>query len=156
MVAHSSCSQITNHWYRCCIQPLKGTHYVKFAADIVLRSLWAQFTGTDNAAHAPPLTRQLLLSSNSTIDLDAIAHSQVMDLDIDQLRRDSSYNLAAAPIITSQNTILCDISQGSPTPMVPAAHRYSTVLVLHNLGHSGLAASVKLVTEKFESTLGVT
>lgn len=72
-----------------------------------------------------------------------------MDPDIDKLRRDSLLDLAVAPITVSQNTVPYDVSQDRPTPVVRAAHRYTTFTALHILTRPGVAASVRPVTQSF-------
>lgn len=80
---------------------------------------------------------QCRLSPTPTIDLEAIAHVQVMDPDIDQILQDGSLNLAVLPISTSQNTILRDVSQGRSRSVVPAADEYTKFLALPNVAYPG-------------------
>ena len=45
--------------------------------------------------------------------------------------------------------LLCDISTGSPRPIVPHDFRRSVFNTVHSLAHSGVKATVKLISEKF-------
>ena len=45
--------------------------------------------------------------------------------------------------------LLCDISTGSPRPIVPPDFKRSVFNTVHSLAHSGVKATVKLISEKF-------
>ncbi|XP_029644577.1 uncharacterized protein LOC115218783 [Octopus sinensis] len=49
----------------------------------------------------------------------------------------------------TEGSILCDVSTGSPRPLVPEKHQRSVFDALHSLSHPGISATVKLVTARF-------
>ena len=83
------------------------------------------------------------------IDLEAMATAQQADPDVERLCQRSSLQLEPVQLSTSERTIICDISQGRPRPLVPPCMRHQVFLSLHNLSHPGIRASVKLITERF-------
>ena len=89
------------------------------------------------------------LRLHDSIDFDAIAHAQEDDEEIASLSDDDSITLQRVPIPTSDNTILCDMSTGTPRPYIPASFRKSVFSALHNLSHPGIRATQKLCTERF-------
>ncbi|CAH8456700.1 unnamed protein product [Dicrocoelium dendriticum] len=93
--------------------------------------------------------QQISLSPGTNIDLAAMAAAQQADPDIDKLRRNTSLKLREVPLASSEGTILCDVSQTSPRPVVPTSMRRLVFNALHNLSHPGIRASQKLVTERF-------
>lgn len=97
--------------------------------------------GVDALSHM----HQVHLSSTPSMDHDAMVQAQVMDPQIDQIRQDSLLNLRVLPT----TTILCDVSQRHPKPMVQAAQPHSIFLELLNLVHPCVASSGKLETEHF-------
>lgn len=54
--------------------------------------------------------------------------------------------LGAVPLPHSTGTILCDVCTCSPRPFVPQAFRRKVFDHLHNLSHSGIRATQRLVT----------
>ena len=98
---------------------------------------------------ADALSRLHNISSDSTVDLQALAASQVEDPDRPKLERSTSLRLIHAPLPSSDGTILCDISLGRLRPVVPPAFRRQVFDSLHGLSHPGIKASVKLVTDRY-------
>ena len=45
--------------------------------------------------------------------------------------------------------LVCDVSTGSPRPIVPPDFRRTVFDVVHNLSHPGVKAAVKMVSDKF-------
>ena len=89
------------------------------------------------------------LHHSSSIDFDAIAHAQEDDEEIAGLSDDDSITLKRMPISSSDKTILCDVSTGTPRPYIPLSFRKSVFSALHNLSHPGIRATQKLCTERF-------
>lgn len=92
---------------------------------------------------ADVLTRLTVSSiiSHAVIDLNVIVRDQLtlktLALSSDKC---SSCKSAYLPLLSSERTILCDNSTGTPRPFVSDSHRGSIFLI---------AASVKLVTDRF-------
>jgi len=79
-------------------------------------------SGTDNPV-ADALSRvgvNTLSSQTPVVDFKAMAAAQQEDPDIQKFRTNgSSLTLQPMPIPTSDVTILCDVSTGTPCPYVP-------------------------------------
>ena len=45
--------------------------------------------------------------------------------------------------------LLCDVSTGSPRPIVPTQYRRKVFDVIHSLAHPGRKATQKLISDKF-------
>ena len=87
------------------------------------------------------------ISTPNSIDLTAIAQDQSgldsLDLTSDEY---SCYKYSLLPLPVSKGTILCDTATGIPRPRVPKQHQRSVFDTLHSLLHSGVVASVKLIS----------
>ncbi|CAH8465108.1 unnamed protein product [Dicrocoelium dendriticum] len=105
-------------------------------------------SGVQNSV-ADALSRVSSITSAEGIDLTAMAAAQQTDPELDQLRNSSSLRIRPVPLPTSDGTILCDVSQNSPRPVVPQAFRRTVFDILHSLSHPGIRATVKLVTQRF-------
>ncbi|MES9975560.1 MAG: reverse transcriptase domain-containing protein, partial [Candidatus Thiodiazotropha sp.] len=105
----------------------------------------------DNNPVADALSRVQHLNAvtHNNIDWHELATAQNSDPDIPHLRKWSSLKLEQIPIPNSNNTILCDVSQGSPRPVVPEEFRKRVFDALHGMSHPGIRASVRLVTDRF-------
>ncbi|KAF6770351.1 hypothetical protein AHF37_10670 [Paragonimus kellicotti] len=58
-------------------------------------------------------------------------------------------SIQLVPVTFSERKTSCDTSQGTPPSVVPTSFRCTVFHTLHNLSHSGIRASIKLVTERF-------
>ena len=105
-------------------------------------------SGESNSV-ADALSRVYTLTVPDSIDLSALAAAQSEDPEIDQLRRLSSLNIQPVALPTGQGSILCDVSQGAPRPVVPAPFRRSVFDALHNLSHPGTRATSRLICKRF-------
>ena len=45
--------------------------------------------------------------------------------------------------------LLCDVSTGSPRPLVPSSHRFKVFQAIHELAHPGTKASTRLISSRF-------
>ena len=61
----------------------------------------------------------------------------------------SSPSLSIVSIPFLWSSILCDVSFGSPRPLVPTALRHQLFLALHGLSHPGACASQWLLSSRF-------
>ena len=87
--------------------------------------------------------------SHPMINLPAIAAAQREDAEIERIRHYTSLNVQSIPLPASDESILCDVSRGSPRPLVPALLRRTVFDALHGLSHPGIRASAKLVATRF-------
>ena len=121
----------------------------------------AQFTsvirhvhGSDNIV-ADALSRietnALISGQPPAIDLAAMAKAQLEDPQTRALQSSPSTALKveALPLDSSEDTILCDTSTGTPRPLVPPSWRRIVFDSLHGLSHPGIRATQRLVTARF-------
>ena len=65
------------------------------------------------------------------------------------LLNSSSLQLHPVPVPTSDTTVLCDMSTGTPRPFVPQPFRRAVFDTLHSLSHPGIRARQRLVTARY-------
>nr|VZI36318.1 unnamed protein product [Spirometra erinaceieuropaei] len=106
--------------------------------------------GKENVV-ADALSRIEMVSiTTDAIDFTLMAEAQRSDGELPQYRHeDSSLRLQDVPLPTGTGTITCDLSTGHERPFVPATLRRRVFNALHNLSHSGVRATVKLITDRF-------
>ena len=87
------------------------------------------------------------LHSKYVIDLKEIAAAQETDPDLTQFHTtNSSLELKAMPLPTTDITILCDMSAGVPRPYIPKQFCHSVCDSLHQLSHPSIRATQHLIT----------
>jgi len=80
------------------------------------------------------------------IDYDVLALAQQENgLSLDRLPPSCRAN----PIASSNKTVLCDVSQSAPRPIVPPTLRREVFNSLHSLSHPGVKATIKLIASRF-------
>lgn len=89
-------------------------------------------------------------ASSTTVDFSALAAAQAQDAEIAKLRLDAG-TLKVREVILPSSTvpILCDMSNGSPRPLVPSDFRRAVFDSLHGLSHPGIRATQHLITWRF-------
>nr|CAH8845942.1 unnamed protein product [Trichobilharzia regenti]CAH8864580.1 unnamed protein product [Trichobilharzia regenti] len=105
-------------------------------------------SGSDNAV-ADALSRVCATSVPPTIDLHKMAELQLNDLNLEHLSNKTSLKIERVPLLNSEATILCDMSTGTPRPIVPTSLRRTVFESLHNLSHPGIRATDKLISARF-------
>nr|CAH8872176.1 unnamed protein product [Trichobilharzia regenti] len=105
-------------------------------------------SGADNAV-ADALSRVCATSVPPTIDLHKMAELQLKDLNLEHLSTKTSLKIERVPLLNSETTILCDMSTGTPRPIVPTSLRRTVFESLHNLSHPGIRATDKLISARF-------
>ena len=88
-------------------------------------------------------------SSSPTIDLEAIALAQDNCEFLSVESPHHSLTLHSFSLPHSTNYIICDVSHGTPRPVVPPAFRKVVFDSLHGLSHPGIRATQKLVSARF-------
>ena len=84
------------------------------------------------------------------IDFTEIAAAQKEDTEIKQFQGpNSSLSLKALSIPTSEATLLCDVSTGTPRLYVPPQFRQLIFNSLHSLSHPGVKATQCLITSRY-------
>ncbi|XP_033124853.1 uncharacterized protein LOC117123119 [Anneissia japonica] len=74
---------------------------------------------------------RITISALSTIDYAAMASAQQMDGEL------------------QESTIVCDMTTGHPRPFVPQIMRRTVFNALHSLSHTGVRATLKLVSNRY-------
>ena len=88
------------------------------------------------------------LSSTPSIDYAAMARAQQDDPTLSQPSK-LSLDLRPVPLPTTDGTLLCDMSTGTPRPYVPEPFRRVVFDTLHSLAHPGVRATQRLVTARY-------
>ena len=105
--------------------------------------------GKDNVV-ADCLSRSAINNVTLGIDYTAMAASQVNNEDVQAYRTAiTSMKIVTMPVYPDGPELVCDISTGSPRPVVPLNFRRQVFNVIHNLSHPGKKATQKLISEKF-------
>ena len=121
----------------------------------------AQFTtdirhvsGLNNPV-ADALSRNAVCTLHSahtpSIDLQTLAATQTVDPEIRALQDSTttSLRLTSLPLPASTSTIICDLSTGTPRPLVPAPLCHTVFKALHTLSHPGVKATQQLITQRY-------
>ena len=84
------------------------------------------------------------------IDHTAMAAAKVVSEEI-QSYRTAITNIQSADMSVCQTgaVLLCDVSTGSPRPIVPTQYRQQVFDVIHSLAHPGRKTTQKLISDKF-------
>ena len=91
-----------------------------------------------------------LSPTSPTIDFQALAKAQPSDADLQTSQTsNNSIKFARIPMPMCTDTLLCDISTGTPRPYVPENFRRIVFDSLHSLSHPGVRATQRLVTDRF-------
>ena len=121
----------------------------------------SQFTSTIRHVHGPDnpvadaLSRvemnALITGEPPVVNFAAMAKAQTTDPQIRALQSSPSTSLKveAIPLDSSSDTMLCDVSTGSPRPLVPLQWRRTIFDSLHNLSHPGIRATQRLITTRY-------
>ena len=110
--------------------------------------------GLDNVV-ADALSRiesnALLSGQPPVLDFTAMAKDQKSDRQLHALESSpiSPLVVKPEPLANSTDTILCDISTGTPRPLVPLQWRRTVFDSLHGLSHPGIRATQRLITKRF-------
>ena len=84
------------------------------------------------------------------IDNTDMARAQSASLDVQAYKTAvTSLEIINTKVSDQWHELLCDISTGSPRPIVPPDFRRSVFNTVHSLAHSGVKATLKLISEKF-------
>ena len=102
-------------------------------------------TGKENPV-ADALSRTSVNALHDGIDYDAMASCQ---LEREHLPETTHLRLQHLPFGNRGSTLLCDISTGTPRPVVPPSWRKCVFEAVHNLSHPGIRATRRLMAGKF-------
>ena len=113
---------------------------------------------TTNIAHvsgklnvvADCLSRSSINKVSLGIDFVAMARAQIDSEEIQSYRTAiTGLKLADMPVSNLGPVLLCDISTGTPRPIVPQEFRRQVFDLIHGLAHPGRKSTQKLISEKF-------
>ena len=109
-------------------------------------------SGNDNPV-ADALSRvgvNTLSPQPPVVDFKAMAAAQQENPEIQQFEAPgSSLSLQPMPVPTSDTTILCDVSTGTPRPYVPFSFRKLIFNSLHSFSHPGVRVTQRLITKRY-------
>ena len=107
-------------------------------------------SGKDNVV-ADTLSRVEAITLPSTIDFEDLADEQTNDQELKNLvgKNSTSLQIKRIQLPDCNKTLLCDVSHEKVRPYVPKTYRKKIFESLHNLSHSGIRASVKLIASRF-------
>ena len=105
--------------------------------------------GKDNQV-ADCLSRAVAGAVHLGLDYSRMAADQTTDPDVHTLRT-STTGLKIEDVVFGEadTTLMCDVSTGSPRPIVPTGWRRRVFDAIHGLSHPGSKASQRLVAAKF-------
>ena len=105
--------------------------------------------GKDNQV-ADCLSRAVAGAVHLGLDYSRMAADQTTDPDVHTLRT-STTGLTIEDVVFGEadTTLMCDVSTGSPRPIVPTGWRRRVFDAIHGLSHPGSKASQRLVAAKF-------
>ena len=90
------------------------------------------------------------ISVHPPIDFTEIANAQKDDAELQQLiESNSSLSFKEVPVPTTDVTMICDISTGTPRPYIPPKFRQTIFDSIHSLSHPGIRATQRLVTKRY-------
>ncbi|CAL8102051.1 unnamed protein product [Calicophoron daubneyi] len=106
-------------------------------------------SGADNTV-ADALSRvNAIAFTPEVLDLAQIAAAQAADSELEKEIQGLSLKPDRVPLLTSDGTILCAMSTGRPQPIVPASFRRQVFDHLHALSHPGIAATLRLIADRY-------
>ena len=86
------------------------------------------------------------------VDFTALAQAQQVDPELESLLskdRSTSLMLELVPWTGTEIQLYCDMSSGKARPFVPTSFRQEVFQSIHNLAHTGVRATRKLLTDRF-------
>jgi len=106
--------------------------------------------GSENVA-ADALSRIAVSAvTGDSIDFQAMALAQQSDAELLHLQRGATaLTLQPVPLPTTDASLICDTSTGTPRPFVPENFRRGIFDSLHGLAHPGIRATQKLLTTRY-------
>ena len=96
------------------------------------------------------LSRSPINNISLGIDYTAMARAQHASIELQAYSTEiTNLQLANMPLHPSGPVLLCDISTGTPRPIVHTECGRNVFETLHNLAHPGQKATLKLISQKF-------
>lgn len=84
------------------------------------------------------------------VDFSALAAAQRLSEEIQQYRTAlTSLQLEDIQLGGSERTLLCDVSQRYPRPVVPPGFRHHVFSLVHSLSHPGARSTRRLISQRF-------
>ena len=91
-----------------------------------------------------------MCTTTTALDFQAMVKAQPCDSDLQPLQTpNNSIKFTSVPLLMCCDTLLCDISTGTPCPYLPEQFRNMVFNSFHSLSHPGIKATQRLVTGRF-------
>ena len=86
-----------------------------------------------------------------TIDYESLAKGQLKYEELlNFLESNHSLKIKSVPVADASFIILCDESiSGKLRPLVPSGHRRIIFNSIHNLSHSGIKATIRMIADRY-------
>lgn len=119
-------------------------YIAQFCSDI------RHISGKNNVV-ADALSRVSSINTPSPINYEDLAAEQATDQTLQMLLESTTTGLKfkTCQISSSNTSVICDTSTGKIRPYVPASLQKNVFVHFHNLAHSGVKATTKLITSRF-------
>ena len=109
--------------------------------------------GTSNIV-ADTLSRQeinTIFKHSISIDYESLAKAQLKDEELlNFLESNHSLKIKSVPVADTSFTLLCDESiSGKLRTLVPSGHRRTIFNSIHNLSHSGIKATIRMIADRY-------
>ena len=99
---------------------------------------------------ADTLSRVGISTLQHGVDYSAIAEDQLTNEELQTYcAASTALQLQHIELNDSGKTILCDVSTGTPRPVIPQNRKKPVFNLIHGLSHPGVKATRRLMTEKF-------
>ena len=111
--------------------------------------------GTSNIlVVADTLSRQeinTIFKHSISIDYENLAKAQLKDEELlDFLESNHSLKIKSVLVADTSFTLFCDESiSGKLRPLVPSGHRQTIFNSIHNLSHSGIKATIRMIADRY-------
>jgi len=105
--------------------------------------------GSSTPSHGagPELASEDMVCAAACIDYTALAAVQAGCPAVQSLLSRSSLSVQSVPV--GGVSLLCDVSTGSPRPLVPPAFQRTVFDLLHDAAHPGMRATRRLISSRF-------
>lgn len=108
-------------------------------------------SGSQNVI-ADTLSRAEAISVNNNIDYQVLANLQKTDEELNDIvknKRKTSLNIKLCSVPHVNDQICCDTSQKKLRPFIPKSYRRTIFNSIHNLAHSGISKTAKMISDRF-------
>jgi transposase InsO family protein len=87
--------------------------------------------------------------TSAKLDLDDIAKAQRADTSFQHSLNETTLKLSSLPTPFGTELLLCDLSSGTPRPVIPPTHRFKIFEHFHSLSHPSVRNTRKMIAARF-------